>query len=120
MHGYDFYVVDQGTGKLPSHFHSTESISISEFLPVKDTVSVPSAGYAVVRILADNPGQYVYLFYVIILNILAYLVDRSNQEKAQQNCVNSRAVLQAVSSIPNIQVIRLEIYLYRNCAVESF
>lgn len=89
MHGYDFYVVDQGTGKLPSHFHSTESISISEFLPLKDTVSVPSAGYAVVRILADNPGQYIYLFYVIMLNILVYLVDRSNQEKAQQNCVNS-------------------------------
>lgn len=33
--------------------------------------------------------MFIYFMLSIILNILVYLVDRSNQEKAQQNCVNS-------------------------------
>jgi FtsP/CotA-like multicopper oxidase with cupredoxin domain len=26
--------------------------------PIKDTVSVPSSGYAVIRFVADNPGKF--------------------------------------------------------------
>lgn len=65
IHGHDFYVVEQGKLKLPflellDYFEYREFDSdqvLSEFLPSKDTISIPAAGYTVVRILADNPGM---------------------------------------------------------------
>lgn len=64
IHGHDFYIVEQG--KLPildllGHLESGRSERsrvLSEFLPSKDTVTIPAVGYAVVRVLADNPGVY--------------------------------------------------------------
>lgn len=41
--------------------------NITDFLPAKDTVTVPASGYAVVRVLADNPGKLVVWTYIRIL-----------------------------------------------------
>lgn len=43
--------------------------NISDFLPAKDTVTVPANGYAVVRVLADNPGKFITWFYLQALKM---------------------------------------------------
>jgi len=63
LHGYDFYVmaVDQfRNGDSPESM--SDKLFNSNFkrqsLPArKDTIAVPSGGYAAVRFKADNPGK---------------------------------------------------------------
>ncbi|XP_058451551.1 uncharacterized protein LOC131430517 [Malaya genurostris] len=66
LHGYQMYVMEMGQNRQrPITVERAQSIArqrdlrrtrISTFPPLKDTVSVPSKGYTVVRFRADNPG----------------------------------------------------------------
>lgn len=63
IHGHDFYILEQGTFRQPFSqglqelkARLSQDRVISDFLPYKDTVTIPASGFAVVRILADNPG----------------------------------------------------------------
>lgn len=76
IHGHNFYILEQGIFKKPM-VRSLENLqarlmlprNISDFLPAKDTVTVPANGYAVVRVLADNPGKLITRFYLQALKI---------------------------------------------------
>nr|AKN21383.1 multicopper oxidase 5 [Nilaparvata lugens] len=64
MHGYEFYIME--TGVFTAGNRQTQVASLMERLesqsysrsdyPSKDTIDVPAYGYAVTRIVADNPG----------------------------------------------------------------
>lgn len=67
LHGFGFHVLAQG---LLSKFNLTEDnvqqaiefhskvYGLSHNKPItKDTIAVPSAGYVIVRFIADNPGK---------------------------------------------------------------
>lgn len=65
LHGYKFHVVAMGTigdnVSLEYVKQLNEVNLINKTLvqaPVKDTVSVPNAGYTVIRFIAHNPGKY--------------------------------------------------------------
>jgi FtsP/CotA-like multicopper oxidase with cupredoxin domain len=64
LHGGDFHVVALGVieGNISTEIvrELNERNNISKNLngTVKDTVSVPSSGYAVIRFVADNPGEF--------------------------------------------------------------
>eukprot|EP00253_Pinus_taeda_P027960 PITA_27960 len=56
LHGYDFFVVGQGTGNYnprsdPKHFNLVDP-------PQRNTVGVPSGGWVAIRFRADNPGVW--------------------------------------------------------------
>jgi FtsP/CotA-like multicopper oxidase with cupredoxin domain len=62
MHGYSFNVIAMGNFK---NGQSVEvviedlrrgALKMSKSPAYKDTVAVPSAGYTIIRILANNPG----------------------------------------------------------------
>ncbi|KAL7584401.1 hypothetical protein Lser_V15G42408 [Lactuca serriola] len=56
LHGFNFYVVGQGTGNYNS---TTDPANFNLFDPVeRNTVGVPSAGWVAVRFRADNPGVW--------------------------------------------------------------
>jgi laccase len=64
LHGYGFHVVAVGVVEnnistdIVRELNEQNSISKNFNGPVKDTVSVPSSGYAVIRFVADNPGKF--------------------------------------------------------------
>lgn len=54
LHGYNFYVVGQGFGnfdprKDPAKFNLVDPVE-------RNTIGVPSGGWAAIRFRADNPG----------------------------------------------------------------
>ncbi|XP_028788649.1 laccase-2 [Neltuma alba] len=56
LHGYNFYVVGQGFGNFnpmtdPQKFNLLDPVE-------RNTVGVPSGGWAAIRFLADNPGVW--------------------------------------------------------------
>lgn len=68
IHGHPFHIM--GMGQIPKDIPMTKAIARSMFAskvmdtkpfshkaPLKDTVSVPSSGYTIVRFRADNPGK---------------------------------------------------------------
>ncbi|KAJ0770612.1 putative laccase [Helianthus annuus] len=56
LHGFNFYVVGQGTGNFNS---STDPAKYNLVDPVeRNTVGVPSGGWVAVRFRADNPGVW--------------------------------------------------------------
>lgn len=64
VHGHRMYIMEQGVFRPPlektvatlnKRLESGETLQ--RYLPKKDTVSVPTSGYTIVRILADNPGK---------------------------------------------------------------
>lgn len=65
LHGHHFYVLEEGVLSKPIANLSKEEINkwmnrewkLQDKLPVKDTVSVPSGGYAIIRFYTDNPGR---------------------------------------------------------------
>lgn len=65
LHGHHFYVLEEGVLSTPIANLSKEEINkwmnrewkLHDKLPVKDTVSVPSGGYAIIRFYTDNPGR---------------------------------------------------------------
>lgn len=72
LHGYDYYVIEQGV--FPDGLQFNESIAwltsrldtrqygdIPEYPVRKDTIALTSGGYIVARIFTDNPGTYIRL-----------------------------------------------------------
>lgn len=73
MHGGSFRVI--GMGQHPNAIPMTKSLAEKMYLtrslitkpmahksPIKDTISIPSRGYALVRFIANNPGKSCELF----------------------------------------------------------
>ncbi|XP_069675391.1 uncharacterized protein [Periplaneta americana] len=61
LHGFAFNVMDIGLtndAKQVAAIYKSKQLSVAPVL--KDTVAVPSGGYAVVRIVADNPGYWMF------------------------------------------------------------
>lgn len=71
LHGYDQYLIDQGIFKTTNIQQELgdllERLQYNENIPdkpiMKDTYLVPSGGYIVIRIIADNPGKLIGLFH---------------------------------------------------------
>jgi FtsP/CotA-like multicopper oxidase with cupredoxin domain len=68
LHGYGLHVVGMGqhplkipmTVRLAQNMFKTKRLPVmplNSYPPLKDTVSVPSRGYTVVRFRANNPGE---------------------------------------------------------------
>jgi hypothetical protein len=63
MHGYYFSVIAMGQFKKGQTEDdiikalSLGTLPISKYPAFKDTIAVPASGYAVIRILAENPGK---------------------------------------------------------------
>lgn len=59
LHGYGFNVVDMGTRE---QFESgdTPYRYASHYPPIKDTITVPSGGFARIRFQATNPGYWFF------------------------------------------------------------
>ncbi|KAH9319135.1 hypothetical protein KI387_020904, partial [Taxus chinensis] len=56
IHGYDFYVVGQGSGNYNAQ---TDPLKFNLFDPVlRNTVGVPVIGWTAIRFKADNPGVW--------------------------------------------------------------
>ncbi|PWA37594.1 Cupredoxin [Artemisia annua] len=56
LHGFNFYVVGQGTGNFNS---ATDPANFNLVDPVeRNTVGVPSGGWVAIRFRADNPGVW--------------------------------------------------------------
>ncbi|XP_021918366.1 oxidoreductase OpS5-like [Zootermopsis nevadensis] len=66
MHGGQFHVVAQNvidgdiSKQIVRELNEQNGISKNLGGPLKDTVSVPSSGYAVIRFVADNPGFWFF------------------------------------------------------------
>ncbi|KAI3731174.1 hypothetical protein L1987_62358 [Smallanthus sonchifolius] len=57
LHGYDFYILAEGFGNFnpktdPAKFNLVDP-------PLRNTVSLPVKGWAVIRFVADNPGTWI-------------------------------------------------------------
>ena len=63
LHGYAFYVMDMGqyaegqTAQDLLNFLERNVTNMSPAPAVKDTIAVPSGGYAVIKFRANNPGK---------------------------------------------------------------
>ena len=64
LHGHDFHVMSMGyledqqlTNEAIANRIRANNFTLSSAPALKDTVIVPSSGYAVIRVLADNPGN---------------------------------------------------------------
>lgn len=60
LHGYNFYVVGQGFGNFDPDKDTANFNLVDPVL--RNTVGVPSGGWAAVRFFADNPGKYSSIF----------------------------------------------------------
>lgn len=88
IHGFPFAVMgmyqpvdDQRlTRTLAESIHSSKSMAfktLDDIPPLKDTVSIPSKGYAVVRFRATNPGKFSFNFsYPNIRNCYSFEIVR--------------------------------------------
>ena len=66
LHGYDFYIVGEGFGNFNPKKDASKFNLVDP--PLRNTVAVPVNGWAVIRFVADNPGNYKNLLtYVIIV-----------------------------------------------------
>lgn len=54
LHGYDFYIIAEGFGNFNSKTDTSKFNLVDP--PMRNTVSVPVKGWAVIRFVADNPG----------------------------------------------------------------
>ena len=54
LHGYDFYIIAEGFGNFDPKT-DTKNFNLVD-PPLRNTVAVPSNGWAVIRFVADNPG----------------------------------------------------------------
>lgn len=55
LHGYDFYVIAEGFGNFNPKTDTSKFNLIDP--PLRNTVGVPVNGWAVIRFVADNPGN---------------------------------------------------------------
>lgn len=59
LHGYDFYIIAEGFGNFNPKT-DTKNFNLVD-PPLRNTVAVPSNGWAVIRFVADNPGKNIVL-----------------------------------------------------------
>ncbi|KAL1806209.1 hypothetical protein ACET3Z_029277 [Daucus carota] len=57
LHGYDFYVIAEGFGNFNPET-DTSKFNLDD-PPLRNTVSLPVKGWAVIRFVADNPGVWI-------------------------------------------------------------
>ncbi|KAL4556939.1 hypothetical protein LXL04_035106 [Taraxacum kok-saghyz] len=57
LHGYDFYVVAEGFGNFDPKTDTAKFNLVDP--PLRNTVSLPVKGWAVIRFVADNPGTWI-------------------------------------------------------------
>ncbi|KAL7582669.1 laccase-12 [Lactuca sativa] len=57
LHGYDFYVVAEGFGNFDPKSDTARFNLVDP--PLRNTVSLPVKGWAVIRFVADNPGTWI-------------------------------------------------------------
>uniref|UniRef100_A0A803NU66 laccase n=1 Tax=Cannabis sativa TaxID=3483 RepID=A0A803NU66_CANSA len=57
LHGYDFYIVAEGFGNFNPQTDTKKFNLVDP--PMRNTVAVPSNGWAVIRFVADNPGAWI-------------------------------------------------------------
>lgn len=57
LHGYDFYIVAEGFGNFNAKTDTKKFNLVNP--PMRNTVSVPVGGWAVIRFVADNPGVWI-------------------------------------------------------------
>ena len=55
LHGYDFYIVAEGFGNFDPKKDASKFNLVDP--PMRNTVAVPVNGWAVIRFVADNPGN---------------------------------------------------------------
>jgi laccase len=59
LHGYSFYLVGTGYGNF-SNTSSPSTYNVND-PPEVNTIGVPKNGWATIRFLANNPGNYLFL-----------------------------------------------------------
>ncbi|KAJ8764155.1 hypothetical protein K2173_005068 [Erythroxylum novogranatense] len=57
LHGYDFYIIAEGFGNFNPKKDKSKFNLVDP--PLRNTVAVPSNGWAVIRFVADNPGVWI-------------------------------------------------------------
>ncbi|KAJ9539796.1 hypothetical protein OSB04_026302 [Centaurea solstitialis] len=57
LHGYDFYIVAEGFGNFNPATDTSKFNLVDP--PLRNTVSLPVNGWAVIRFVADNPGTWI-------------------------------------------------------------
>ncbi|KAJ9175943.1 hypothetical protein P3X46_014442 [Hevea brasiliensis] len=57
LHGYDFYIIAEGFGNFNPKTDKAKFNLVDP--PMRNTVAVPSNGWAVIRFVADNPGVWI-------------------------------------------------------------
>ncbi|RCU61476.1 hypothetical protein SETIT_J004900v2 [Setaria italica] len=57
LHGFNFYVLAQGAGNFNAHRHVRAYNLVNPHQ--RNTVAVPTGGWAVIRFTADNPGVWI-------------------------------------------------------------
>ncbi|KAK1377911.1 Laccase [Heracleum sosnowskyi] len=57
LHGYDFYVIAEGFGNFNPKTDTSKFNLVDP--PLRNTVSLPVKGWAVIRFVADNPGVWI-------------------------------------------------------------
>ncbi|OAY46327.1 laccase-5 [Manihot esculenta] len=57
LHGYDFYIIAEGFGNFNPKTDTAKFNLVDP--PMRNTVAVPSNGWAVIRFVADNPGVWI-------------------------------------------------------------
>lgn len=59
LHGHGFQVIDIGT-KQQYETNTTPYANSTRLPVVKDTIAVPSGGFAIIRFVASNPGYWFF------------------------------------------------------------
>ncbi|KAI7749879.1 hypothetical protein M8C21_019764 [Ambrosia artemisiifolia] len=57
LHGYDFYILAEGFGNFNPKTDNAKFNLVDP--PLRNTVSLPVKGWAVIRFVADNPGTWI-------------------------------------------------------------
>ncbi|KAJ0789000.1 putative laccase [Helianthus annuus] len=57
LHGYDFYILAEGFGNFNPKTDTAKFNLVDP--PLRNTVSLPIKGWAVIRFVADNPGTWI-------------------------------------------------------------
>ncbi|CAH1430710.1 unnamed protein product [Lactuca virosa] len=57
LHGYDFYILAEGFGNFNPKTDTAKFNLVDP--PLRNTVSLPVKGWAVIRFVADNPGAWI-------------------------------------------------------------
>ncbi|CAA2986595.1 laccase-3-like [Olea europaea subsp. europaea] len=63
LHGYHFFVVGQGFGNFNPQTDTSKFNLVDP--PVRNTIDVPVGGWAVIRFVADNPGEIHVIFFPV-------------------------------------------------------